>query len=297
MNATLTKSTQLNISEIKKLISDIEAINVVNSQAAPSLPTHIHTVKTLCSNWSQNSLPELEISFQLISKLVDDWNNTYFNSLNTLINNSDFDKTKFISILNQVQTEANTAKASTLKSSSQTKADDSTLSTAIANINSDSSLISSKLSADQAGLRDLNQKIADAQSKINDYKHRQKIYRWIPGWGWLAGAIDKLASNIGGYQKQVDAYRNAEVSENNEIQQLQSIIPILSNSSSTIKILSSAFISLEETLDTLTASLTNILGQVNAMKDDQFPVWIEFQVKSLNDDFEQINSISSKISS
>ena len=297
MSAVLTNNnTQLNISEIQKLISSIEAIQTINSSVVPQLPNHIQTVKNICANWSHTTLPQLETSFKMIANLDQDWNATYEKELTALVQANNFDKTKFTAILEKLQSESASAKAATLQSSTLSKNDDSSLAAAIANINSDGTKISSQAKADQQSINDLNSKIAHAQSKINDYRNRQKIYRWIPGWGWLAGAIDGLVSNVKGYQDQINAYRSTEANEQNEIKQLQAIIPILGNTSSTVKIVSTAFISLEMSLDSLGSNLTDILGQIDAIKQDSFPVWIQAQIHTLSDDFNQLSAISSKIS-
>ena len=294
MSTVLEKNT-LNISEIKRLISSIEAIQPISSTVAPQLPTHIQAVKNVCANWSNNSLPELEISFKLISTLVGDWNSNYEKELTALVQANNFDKTQFTAVLQKLQAQAASTKASTLKSGALSKADDSNLASAIANINSDSTKISSQASADQQTINDLNAKIAHSQSKINDYRRREKIYRWIPGMGWIMSALDKLISNVKGYQDQVNSYTSAERNEQNEIKQLQAVIPVLSNTSSTVKIVSTAFISLEDSLDSLSSNLTDIIGQIDSIKQDNFPVWIQAQIHTLTDDFAQVNAIATKI--
>jgi chromosome segregation ATPase len=289
-SATLEKTTKLNLSEIKSMIEKIEKMPDIHSDIAAHLAEHIEALKKVSNDWLTQAEPQVAQGLSQASKLVIEWNNTYAGEL------SSSDKDRIKQTLKEISQESAAAQDALAKSSTITKNCDCRLATSFASIKADFTLIQTKLKADQASINDLNNRIASAQSKLNAYHKRARIYRWIPIAGWLADAIDSLASNISGYHHQISAYENAKNEDQQEINQISSFINILSNQIDVMRTLIAAFVSVEQSLDSLGSNVNDIMGQLDSIKDNMFPQWMQAQIQTLKLDFEQVKSITDKVS-
>ena len=295
MTTVLEANVSANLSKIKALINNVESLDTVSFSAVPELALHINNAKQVCKSWGDETAPALETSLTLILSLVNDWNTKYLVELNSLIIEKPVAKDKIKTLLKELSARASAAKLSASTSSSKTKLDDSNLAAAMGNINSDAAKLNAKIQADQASINSLNDQISHAQSKINDYKKREKIYKWIPGWGWLAGAIDKLVSHIGDYEDEVKKDIAIINGDSGEMNKLSSVINTISKFISALQIVTASFVSLEESLDNLGGNLTDLLMKIDTIEEYTFSVWIKAELHSLSEDFEQINSIVTKL--
>lgn len=288
----------MGLTTITGAVKNIISLPNISSSAAPQLSGHISNAKAFAQEWLSGHSGTLAASLSAASTVYTQWDASYKHQLDVLISDVSANKSQIKSILQAAEAEASKVRDSLTSALSQIGSDDGRLTSITGDLVGDATNISSQISADKSTIGDLQNRIADAQSKINEYKDRQKWY-WFGGplLYLLIHEIDSLASNVSGYEDQVNAYRQAEGRLEANSQNLSIVMNGVGNWMSAMKIATSSLGALQQGMGSLAANITDVIGGIDGADPSTLGVWMKSQIISIDKGYDQIGSLAKDLAS
>lgn len=287
------KEEKMGLSAIVSAVKNIINLPNVSSGSVPQLSTHIADAKACARKWLDTRSKPLATTLSAANTMCNQWEGAYKHQLDLLMESAYGNKARIKAILQEAQGETVQVEKNMSDISSQLISDDNEIIGIAGELVGDAQNISSQITADKTTMKDLQQRIAEAQAKIREYKDRQKWY-WFGGplFYLLAHEIDGLASNVSGYEDQIRAYQKSESQLEADSKSLSLAMSGVNNWVGAMKIASSSLSAVSEGADSLVGDLGNVIRKIDETNPATFGIWLKSQLISISKDYDQIGCLA-----
>ena len=262
--------------------------DLASPSAAPALSQHITSARVFAQQWLNISQKSVVESVSTTSVFIQHWNAAYRPQLERLSSQS--------SSAGSIRTQLTGAwedarKAAPLVSSARDliNGDTNKVAALCGDLASDSVAMASHISGEEEAIKRLNQRIADAKSKVDSY-HSQDWMFFIPGAN-IYHAIRGLTDNVAGYQKSLYELQSEKGKLSADASELAAINHGLANWLDAMHVMTNSFGTFGSSMESVASMLGDTLGQLETVDPATFPIWVKAQVATVDANVQQLNAL------
>jgi len=280
------------LSTVITAVQRVQAMPNLNSpSAAPNLSNHISESKIFANTWLQGDAHNVSHGIQSVSTMSNNWK--IYRAQIQQMGIEPTNKKQLWQILQRSDAQSKAAKQEFDSLRGKLADDTKKVAQLSAELTGDTTQIQAKLQGDQAAIRSLQQQIAAAQAKINDY-HSRDWLNYIPIVGIVGGlerAIEYLVDNIEGDQKQISVLNRESSQLQADVQELTVIMRFIENWMQAMKVVTVGIGSLGSGVDAVASDLSNTVESIETLNDTVFPIWVQAKLNSIDDDMKLLNEL------
>ena len=263
--------------------------------AAPQLAEHLDSARQFAQDWLDHRQQPLASGLAAVVSAQQAWAGSTRPALDRLIA-AEQPPEQLRALLLQAADGARNARDQLADPAASAAADSSTVDGIAAGIIGDAQLIGNQIAADGQSIAQLQDRIASAQSQIQEYRDRQKWYWLLGPLAFLAQAIDRLAANVDGYESQLDAYRAADQQLEADRASLSTALSGVDNWVGAIHLTAAGMAGLDQSVDAVAADIDSVVGDLVDTDPGTFGVWMRSQVLAIDKGYQTVGDLSRTLS-